>query len=896
MQFTGKNGEFQIRHMVEKTQLNFPVANEEGIKSSVTQTFGGDCKLDQNHFLLEPVSIENLHNNRSTRNVWCTINRKEHVSLTGVSAQAEYARFLGKEEEVTFDAGFMWQETKRELKEQKIEAAVRIFAPLGVPAELMQVRVTNKSDMDMCVRVTSAIPIYGRSADNLRDHRHVTSLLHRIRTTGRGVICKPVLSFDERGHQKNHMIYFEMGSQGDGTKPESFFPTVESFIGETGTFLAPDALKNKEKGCPAGCTVDGKEAMGAMAFPEITLAAGAHVDYILLGGMTEDPKLAEQAAEMFCTTKQADAAFEQAKNYWNGLVNISFETGNPKEDSYLKWICFQPILRRIYGCSFLPYHDYGKGGRGWRDLWQDCLALLIMDPSVVRQMIVDNYGGVRIDGTNATIIGNRQGEFIADRNNIARVWMDHAFWPFVTTQLYMDQTGDMNVLFEKIPYFKDLQTKRGTAHDEKWSSAYGENQKTESGEIYYGTVLEHILLENLCAFYDVGEHNEMKLHGADWNDAMDMAWENGESVAFTCAYAGNMKNIAEYLRKLQEKEMFDRIEVAEEMEILFTGDRELYESPEKKQQLLRQYTEKCAHDISGNTIVIRLDQLSRNLDEKADWMMENIRRREWVKDGENGWFNGYYDDHKRPVERAEKSQVRMMLTSQVFSIMSKTAQKDQIESICKSADKYLFDRQAGGYRLNTNFHEEKFDLGRMFGFAYGEKENGAVFSHMAVMYGNALYKNGYAKEGHKVLETLLDAAMDFENSRMYPGIPEYFDNQGRGLYAYLTGAASWYMLTMITEVFGVRGDLGDLVIAPALMPEQYNENGQASLTMEFAGRKLEICICNLEKKLPSEYKIKTVWCDEKEMKNKQSTCVRIDRELLEKLSVKETHRIKVELM
>lgn len=135
------------------------------------------------------------------------------MSLTGVSAQAEYAHFLGKEDEVTFDAGFMWQETKRELKEQKIEAAVRIFAPLGVPAELMQVRVTNKSDMDMCVRVTSAIPIYGRSADNLRDHRHVTSLLHRIRTTGRGVICKPVLSFDERGHQKNHMIYFEMGSQ-----------------------------------------------------------------------------------------------------------------------------------------------------------------------------------------------------------------------------------------------------------------------------------------------------------------------------------------------------------------------------------------------------------------------------------------------------------------------------------------------------------------------------------------------------------------------------------------------------------------------------------------------------------------------------------------------------------
>lgn len=933
IEFQDKNGSFIIHDPENYSGLYLPMAGEKGLKSSITPNLGGDSKTDQNHFLLEPVSIENLHNNRNTRNFWCQVYKSTEAcdtalsgadpkllgcwSVCGNSAEQEFQKFTDKQDESTLEAGFMWQKISRKSQKYGLQAEVTSFVTISGDMEVEYVEITNISEKKVEIVPTGAIPVYGRSADNLRDHRHVTSLLHRIRTTDYGVEVTPVLSFDERGHQKNNTTYFVYGSDENGEKPESFYPTVEEFIGEGGTFLNPEAVRINKPGKPSGTELQGKEAVGGIRFSRKTLKPRETAGYILLCGIADageqqfprkentdkkaiDPAKASKWIESLtsgCRTRsQVRNMLEEVKEHWIRKVNVAFETGSEDADNYLKWICFQPILRRIYGCSFLPYHDYGKGGRGWRDLWQDCLALLIMDPSVVRQMIVDNYGGVRIDGTNATIIGNRQGEFIADRNNIARVWMDHAFWPFVTTQLYMDQTGDMNVLFEKIPYFKDLQTKRGTAHDEKWSSAYGENQKTESGEIYYGTVLEHILLENLCAFYDVGEHNEMKLHGADWNDAMDMAWENGESVAFTCAYAGNMKNIAEYLRKLQEKEMFDRIEVAEEMEILFTGDRELYESPEKKQQLLRQYTEKCAHDISGNTIVIRLDQLSRNLDEKADWMMENIRRREWVKDGENGWFNGYYDDHKRPVERAENSQVRMMLTSQVFAIMSKTAQKDQIESICKSADKYLFDRQAGGYRLNTNFHEEKFDLGRMFGFAYGEKENGAVFSHMAVMYGNALYKNGYAKEGYKVLETLLDAAMDFENSRMYPGIPEYFDNQGRGLYAYLTGAASWYMLTMITEVFGVRGDLGDLVIAPALMPKQYNENGQASLTMEFAGRKLEICICNPEKKLPSEYKIKTVWCDEKEMKNKQSTCVRIDRELLEKLSVKETHRIKVELM
>ena len=84
-----------------------------------------------------------------------------------------------------------------------------------------------------------------------------------------------------------------------------------------------------------------------------------------------------------------------------------------------------------------------------------------------------------------------------------------------------------------------------------------------------------------------------------------------------------------------------------------------------------------------------------------------------MKDGEDGWFNGYYDNHGRKVEGVMDESVRMMLTGQVFAIMSGTATEDQVESICRSADKYLYDQKAGGYRLNTNFHEEKFDLGTM---------------------------------------------------------------------------------------------------------------------------------------------------------------------------------------
>ena len=111
--------------------------------------------------------------------------------------------------------------------------------------------------------------------------------------------------------------------------------------------------------------------------------------------------------------------------------------------------------------------------------------------------------------------------------------------------------------------------------------------------------------------------------------------------------------------------------------------------------------------------------------------------------------------------------------------------------------------------------------------------------------------------------------MKFDNSKMYPGLPEYFDNQGRGLYAYLTGAASWYMLTMITEMFGVKGDCGDLKIAPALMPEQYNQDGKAVLKMTFAGRNFEIIFYNKEKK---EEQVKKCNCCKKSNKRNSFYC------------------------
>ena len=601
-------------------------------------------------------------------------------------------------------------------------------------------------------------------------------------------------------------------------------------------------------------------------------------------GVADQEEEIEQVFEKCNTADKTEALLEETKAYWQKKVNVGFHTGDRDFDNYMKWVCFQPFLRRLFGCSFLPHHDYGRGGRGWRDLWQDCLSLLLMDPKDVGRMIEKNFSGVRIDGTNATIIGAGDGNFIADRNGISRVWMDHGLWPQMTTKLYIDQTGDIQILARQVPYFKDGQARRGTELDTLWTESQGNLQMTGQEQIYTGSILEHLLIQQLTAFYEVGEHNICRLRGADWNDALDMAPERGESVAFTCAYAGNLRELAELIRALADTGSIKTTDLLEELEVLLKDDKELYDNISEKQQILARFTSLCRHHVSGRRKAFSLLSLAENLEHKAQWLSGHIRKQEWIQgvQGE-GWFNSYYDDHGQAVEGIREDQVRMMLTGQVFAIMGKVAEDPQIRSIIKSADHYLYEKEIGGYRLNTDFHELKFDLGRMFGFAYGEKENGAVFSHMAVMYGNALYRRGYAKEGWKVLKSLSDTALDFNTSRIYPGIPEYFRSDGRGMYHYLTGAASWYMLTMVTQVFGVRGEGGDLIIAPKLLAEQFDSQGKASIRISFANKTLEVIFENADRKDYGDYTLASAVCEGRELPIAEGSYGILSRKVLDSL-------------
>src|ERR1700690_2449387 len=80
--FTGTGEEFEAREPDAISRLYFPLANEAGLLSAITPTLHGDIKTDQNHFLTLPLSVEDLHNTRSSRNFWIYIEGKGPWSAT----------------------------------------------------------------------------------------------------------------------------------------------------------------------------------------------------------------------------------------------------------------------------------------------------------------------------------------------------------------------------------------------------------------------------------------------------------------------------------------------------------------------------------------------------------------------------------------------------------------------------------------------------------------------------------------------------------------------------------------------------------------------------------------------------------------------------------------------
>ena len=806
--FIDNDGTFVVENP-HKYNLYFPLTDKEGrLLCSISPNLAGDIKRDNEHFLTAPAVIEDLRSN--------LLSRRDFFIKTGrpggrgfASASSRTIRCSHPYQD-RLEAGFLYHKIFKKTKSLEIE--ILNFVPFDMPVEIMRVTLSNRGSKAIDIIPTSFIPLYGRAEKSLRDHRHVTSLLNRVYLNKFGILLKPTMVFDEKGHQANETIYFVLGFEDEARPPAGQFPTLDYFYGQ-GDAVFPDAIEKNIKPVQKKLAeFDGKESCAAFRFKEKRLKKSEEVSYFLIMGLSENEAQIRNTFKKLNSPAKIRNSFEETGKYWRGyLSGLEFDFKDRDFNNWLSWVKLQPTLRKFFGCSFLPHFDYGKGGRGWRDLWQDALALLLTQAGEkAKNFILDNFKGVRIDGSNATII-TKDGQFISDRNRITRIWMDHGIWPYLTLRLYIDKTGDQDILLKQALYFQDHQYKRAKEIDLHFPHR-DYTLRDKNGKIYSGSILEHILAQSLVQFFNVGRHNIIRLESADWNDGLDMAPEHGESVTFSFMYAHNLRDLCVYLERLKEKT--NQISILKELTFLLDAKRKpQYSDFEYKQKMLNEYLGKV-RNLSGEKVSLDIDQLILDLKSKAEHLFQWLGRNEWLKEG---FFNGYYDEQGKRVEgKTDQAAMRMLLASQVFAIMSGVASDAQVKKLWRAIKKYLQDKELGGFRLNTNFNSHHhLDLGRAFGFSYGDKENGAFFNHMVVMLANALYGRGFVNQGFEVINSIYKMATH-NRAKIYPLIPEYFNNEGRGLYLYLTGSASWYIYTLLEEILGIKFDFGDIYLEPKL--------------------------------------------------------------------------------
>ena len=855
--FTDDLGSFEWRNPLPLNELYFPICNEAGMMASVTPRLHGDATTGWHSFLRRPMVMEDIHNSRSARNVWIFNESLGAYSLTGCSArQLADSNHPDHRVDTVIRSTFLAHTMERNDRRNGIRSEITIFSPIhDDKVEVIVVRITNTLDQEIEFTPTTSFPLYARSADNLRDHNHWTSLSHRIELNPNGLIVTPEMLHDEGGHRPNPHSYFVLAVGGDGQAPIGQFPTIREFIGENNLDW-PDAVVLNLT--PQDTRHDGMEAIGAMRFPVKRLKPGETCEYIVIEGVTEEKRKVMRCLERYGSSRQAGHALQENHGYWKERVTrISFRTADQHFDRWMHWVALQPILRKIYGNSFLPHFDYGKGGRGWRDLWQDSLALLLQNPDEMRESISAYFGGVRLDGSNATIINGALGEFVADRNRVSRVWMDHGVWPYFTLRLYIDQTGDIGVVTTQVTYWRDHQIYRAKARDAEWNQSCGTVQRTADGGVYWGSILEHVLVQHLTSFCNVGGHNNMKLEDADWNDLLDMANEEGESVPFSAFYGRNLIDIAELLLRYGRSFKIGEVALCSDILRLTGLDEPLdYSSVRAKRERLEQYLRRVHHGFSGEKRSVPIASLAAELNCMGNWVLEHIRTAEWIEsETKHGFFNGYYDNHGTRVDGDDVDGPRMNLTAQTFAIFSGAATDEQVARSYAASSAILRDPLTGGFRLTTPLGQHRWNLGRGFAVVYGEKETGGAFNHMIVMFLNGLYRRGFVHEGYQVFSSVYRLANDTPRAKTYPGIPEYINNEGQGKYHYLSGSASWLLMTVLTVMFGIRGEYGDLVLEPRLVKGQFDRDGRAEACAYIRGRRIIVIYQNVTRLDFGQYRV-----------------------------------------
>jgi len=231
-------------------------------------------------------------------------------------------------------------------------------------------------------------------------------------------------------------------------------------------------------------------------------------------------------------------------------------------------------------------------------------------------------------------------------------------------------------------------------------------------------------------------------------------------------------------------------------------------------EALRLWVDICErHDVSCQ---------SRDFGTAAQQIAQAVREHLW--DGD--WFARGITDAGNPFGISTDAEGSIYLNPQSWSLLAGIADAGQQRKILAAVERML-DTPYGTMMLAPAYTEMREDIGRLTQKHPGYAENGSIYNHAATFYALALYRIGEADRAFEQIRRMLPGPED-EDYRRRGQLPVFVPNyyrgavhqfphaSGRSSQLFHTGACSWLYRLVIEELYGLKGQYGDLRIAPQL--------------------------------------------------------------------------------
>lgn len=201
----------------------------------------------------------------------------------------------------------------------------------------------------------------------------------------------------------------------------------------------------------------------------------------------------------------------------------------------------------------------------------------------------------------------------------------------------------------------------------------------------------------------------------------------------------------------------------------------------------------------------------------------NQQIRKYFKIG--NWFaRGITDDNKVFGVETDK-EGKIYLNPQSWAMLCGAFEdENEINTAIEQVEAHLY-TPYGPMLLAPSYTEFRADIGRITQKSPGVAENGSVYNHAAAFYASALFDAGLGNKGYSVLKKMLPSEEDVLHRGQLPVyIPNYYrgayfqfpEHAGRSSHLFNTGTMAWYYQIVIEGLFGLKGCVEGLNIAPQL--------------------------------------------------------------------------------